>query len=102
MLLRMLTLLLWFFVFVFFWSLALDKALSEEHARFTEELANMEGRLNDVRREHTKAVVALRQAERQVRLSHAPYSAVTSILSQRLLHKMINSRPFSSSHLRVR
>ena len=47
-------------------SLALDKALQTEQARYTEEFAKLEKQFNDVRREHTKAVVALRQVERQV------------------------------------
>ena len=37
-----------------------------EQARFTEEFAKLEKQFNDVRCEHTKAVVALRQAERKV------------------------------------
>ena len=45
---------------------ALDKAVAEERARFAEEFAKLEHQLNDVRREHTKAVVSLRQVERQV------------------------------------
>jgi len=44
----------------------LDKVLQAEQARFTEEFAKLEKQFNDFRREHTKAVVALRQAERQV------------------------------------
>ena len=44
----------------------MDHVLQAEQARFTEEFAKLEKRFNDVRREHTKAVVALRQAERQV------------------------------------
>ena len=47
-------------------SLALDKVLQAEQARYTEEFAKLERQFNDIRREHTKAVVALRQAERQV------------------------------------
>lgn len=43
----------------------LGKVLQAEQARFTEEFAKLERQFNDVRREHTKAVVALRQAERQ-------------------------------------
>ena len=49
-----------------FHCLDLDKVLQVEQARFTEEFAKLEKQFNDVRREHTKAVVALRQAERQV------------------------------------
>lgn len=45
--------------------LDLGKVLQAEQARFTEEFAKLERQFNDVRREHTKAVVALRQAERQ-------------------------------------
>ena len=44
----------------------MDKVLQAEQARFTEEFAKLEKQFNDVRREHTKAVVALRQAEPQV------------------------------------
>ncbi|XP_048581927.1 coiled-coil alpha-helical rod protein 1 isoform X2 [Nematostella vectensis] len=44
----------------------LDKALSEERAKFTEEYAKLEKQFNDARREHMKAVVSLRQAERQL------------------------------------
>ena len=61
-----------------------------------------EDRLNQERREPTNPVVALREAERQVRHTHAPYRAFTSVCSQRLLHKMINSRPFATSALHVR
>lgn len=45
---------------------ALDKVLQAEQARYTGEFAKIEKQFNDIRREHTKAVVALRQAERQV------------------------------------
>ena len=41
-------------------------AISEEQAKFTEQIATIEKQLNEIRKEHTKAVVALRQAERQV------------------------------------
>ena len=47
-------------------SIALDRVVQAEQARFTEEFAKLERQLNEVRREHAKAVVALRQAERQV------------------------------------
>ena len=47
-------------------SLALDKVLQAEQTRYTEEFAKLERQFNNIRREHTKAVVALRQAERQV------------------------------------
>ena len=40
--------------------------MQAEQARYTEEFAKLERQFNDIRREHTKAVVALRQAERQV------------------------------------
>lgn len=53
-------------LFISFQSLDLDKVLQAEQARFTEKFAKLEKQFNDVRREHTKAVVALRQAERQV------------------------------------
>ncbi|XP_022793035.1 coiled-coil alpha-helical rod protein 1-like [Stylophora pistillata] len=44
----------------------LEIVLQAEQVRYTEEFAKLEKQFNDVRREHTKAVVALRQAERQV------------------------------------
>lgn len=44
----------------------LEKVLQAEQVRYTEEFSKLEKQFNDVRREHTKAVVALRQAERQV------------------------------------
>ncbi|XP_076454838.1 coiled-coil alpha-helical rod protein 1-like [Babylonia areolata] len=47
----------------------MDTALEEQRKRleeeFTEQLADMESKVNDARREHTKAVVTLRQQERQ-------------------------------------
>lgn len=52
--------------FKYDFQIALDKALADEQAKFTEEFAQLEKQLNDVRREHTKTVVALRQAEHQV------------------------------------
>lgn len=40
--------------------------MQAEQTRYTEEFAKLERQFNNIRHEHTKAVVALRQAERQV------------------------------------
>ena len=42
------------------------EAIFKEQARFSEEFAAVEKQLNEIQREHAKAVVALRQSERQV------------------------------------
>ncbi|XP_067830021.1 coiled-coil alpha-helical rod protein 1-like [Heptranchias perlo] len=44
---------------------ALQEKVREAEKRTTEQLSEMEKRLNEARREHTKAVVALRQTDRQ-------------------------------------
>ncbi|XP_078075177.1 coiled-coil alpha-helical rod protein 1 [Mustelus asterias] len=44
---------------------ALGEKMAEAEKRMAEQLAEMEKRLNEARREHTKAVVALRQTDRQ-------------------------------------
>ncbi|XP_041068944.1 coiled-coil alpha-helical rod protein 1 isoform X2 [Carcharodon carcharias] len=44
---------------------ALREKVAEAEKRLTEQLSEMEKRLNEARREHTKAVVALRQTDRQ-------------------------------------
>ncbi|XP_020893730.1 coiled-coil alpha-helical rod protein 1 [Exaiptasia diaphana] len=44
----------------------LSTALSTKQAMFTEEMADLEKQLNGVRAEHTKTLVALRQAEHQL------------------------------------
>ncbi|CAM5159196.1 unnamed protein product, partial [Eretmochelys imbricata] len=44
---------------------ALQEKVTEVEARLRRDLSELEQRLNEARREHTKAVVALRQAERQ-------------------------------------
>ncbi|XP_010895394.1 coiled-coil alpha-helical rod protein 1 isoform X2 [Esox lucius] len=44
---------------------ALKESVSETEDRYTQQLRMMESQLNTARREHTKAVVALRQFERQ-------------------------------------
>lgn len=59
--------------------LDLDKALQAEQARFTEEFAKLEKQFNDVRREHTKTVVTLRQAERQVEREREKHSEQLSL-----------------------
>nr|XP_005998190.2 PREDICTED: coiled-coil alpha-helical rod protein 1-like [Latimeria chalumnae] len=44
---------------------ALQEKVSEVESRLLQQLSDMEKSLNEARRQHTKAVVALRQAERQ-------------------------------------
>lgn len=53
--------------------------MQAEQARFTEEFAKLEKQFNDVRREHTKTVVILRQAERQVERERAKHSEQLSL-----------------------
>ena len=59
--------------------LDLDKALQAEQARFTEEFAKLEKQFNDVRREHTKTVVTLRQAEREAEREKEKHSEQLSL-----------------------
>ncbi|XP_044275534.1 coiled-coil alpha-helical rod protein 1 isoform X2 [Varanus komodoensis] len=49
---------------------ALQEKVTEVETQLREDLSEMEKRLNEARREHTKAVVALRQAERQAARDH--------------------------------
>lgn len=53
--------------------------MQAEQARFTEEFAKLEKQFNDVRREHTKTVVTLRQAERQVEREREKHSEQLSL-----------------------
>lgn len=53
--------------------------MQAEQARFTEEFAKLEKQFNDVRREHTKTVVSLRQAERQVEREREKHSEQLSL-----------------------
>ena len=53
--------------------------MQAEQARFTEEFAKLEKQFNDIRREQTKTVVALRQAERQVEREKEKHSEQLSL-----------------------
>ena len=49
-----------------FFVVAHREAFENERLRNTEDMRSLEGQLNDIRREHAKAVAALKNAERKV------------------------------------
>ena len=74
----------------------LDKILHTEQARFAEEFAKLERQLNDIRREHTKAVVAQRQAEGQVEREKEKWS------SQLALQQKEHEMKLEKCHMKAR
>ncbi|MGH0145881.1 UNVERIFIED_CONTAM: hypothetical protein FKN15_027966 [Acipenser sinensis] len=61
---------------------ALQEKVSEAESLLHQELREMESRLNAARREHTKAVVALRQLERQVGRERERYQEAQRLLEE--------------------